>query len=127
MIRLKQLIESTKPIQRPSIMQHNANMRKNWIPMWKTEYDSDLQRINLLVAINYMYEIAQINGFSPDEVEFANESKNPTNHFQLRMYLPNFIIWTSPFIYVDDSHRIVAGRTSIEILDDEYELIKKIL
>ena len=99
---------------------------RDMISMWKKEYDNDLSKIIQLVAYQLLYRIAQdlTNGVNP--IDFENESKSPTNHFQLRMYLYDIILHTFPFIYVDNNHKIIAKRTKIEVLDDDYNSIKEL-
>jgi hypothetical protein len=105
------------------IIDFNKKMKNEYIPTWKEEYVTT-ERINEMVARNYLYEISQKYYGGVEEIEFANESKNPKNHFQLRMYLGNVSLWTEPFIYVDDNHNVVLKRTKIEVVDNNYETIK---
>lgn len=90
------------------------------IPIWKEEYGDD-NKINEMVARNLFYKIAQDLFGGVNEIEFANETKKPKNHFQLRMYLGNFILWTDPFIYVNDKHIIIPKNTKISILNSDYD------
>ncbi len=101
----------------------NRKMKTDWIPMWKEEYGNDLARINELVARQLLYQISQDLFGGVNEIEFANQSKNPTNHFQLVMYVDDMILWTSPFIYVDNNHNAIAKRSKIEVLDSDYETL----
>jgi hypothetical protein len=105
------------------IIDFNKKMRNEYIPTWKEEYVTT-EMINEMVARNYLYAISQKYYEGVNEIEFANESKNPKNHFQLRMYLGNIILWTAPFIYVDDNHNVVLKRTKVEVLNNDYETIK---
>ena len=106
--------------------QFNQKMKTEWIPTWKIDYENDIAKINEMVARHLLYQIAEDLVGGVTEIEFANESKNPTNHFQLRMYLGDIIIWTSPFIYVDNSHKIISNKTKIEILNEDYDTLKQL-
>jgi hypothetical protein len=101
-------------------------MKAEWIPMWKEEYDNDLAKINQMVANHLLYQIAEDLVGGVNEVNFKNESKNPTNHFQMEMYLGNIILFTSPFIYVDNNHKVISNRTNIEVLDENYDTLKQL-
>ena len=99
----------------------NQEIKNEWIDMWKEEYGNDLAKINGLVARHVLYRIAKDLAGGVEVVDFANESKKPTNHFQMNMYLGKIILWTSPFIYVDNNHKVIASRTKIKVLDEDYE------
>jgi hypothetical protein len=99
---------------------------RDMISMWKKEYDNDLSKINQLVAYQLLFRIAQDLTNSVSPIDFENESKSPTNHFQLSMYLYDIILHTFPFIYVDNNHKIIAKRTKIEVSDDDYNSIKEL-
>ena len=105
------------------IIDFNKKMRNEYIPTWKEEYVTT-ERINEMVARNYLYAISEKYYEGVNEIEFANESKNPKNHFQLNMYIGNVILSTNPFIYVDDNHNVVLKRTKVEVLDNNWETIK---
>jgi hypothetical protein len=106
------------------VIAFNKKMQgKEYLPYFKEEY-STTEEINKTIAAYYLQEIAKKYVGWVNEIEFANESKNPRNHFQLRMYLEDKILWTAPFIYVDDNHKVVAKDTKIELLDRNYETIK---
>lgn len=94
---------------------------KDRIKEWKDEYGNDTALINEMVARNLLYKIAQDLFGGVEEIDFANESKKPTNHFQMVMYLGDMILWTSPFIYVDNNHKVIARRTKIKVLNEDYE------
>jgi hypothetical protein len=99
----------------------NQEIKNEWIDMWKEEYGNDLAKINSLVARHVLYRIAKDLVGGVEVIDFANESKKPTNHFQMNMYLGGIILWTSPFIYVDNNHKVIASRTKIKVLDEDYE------
>jgi hypothetical protein len=106
------------------VTEFNKKMQgKDYLPYFKEEY-STTEEINKTIAAYYLQEIAKKYVGWVNEIEFVNESKNPRNHFQLRMYLEDKILWTAPFIYVDDNHKVVAKDTKIELLDRDYETIK---
>ena len=94
---------------------------KDRIKEWKNEYGNDTALINEMVARNLLYKIAQDLFGGVDEIDFANKAKNPTNYFQMVMYLGNMILWTSPFIYVDNNHKVITSKTKIKVLDEDYE------
>ena len=94
---------------------------KDRIKEWKNEYGNNTALINEMVARNLLYKIAQDLFGGVEEIDFANKAKNPTNHFQMVMYLGNMILWTSPFIYVDNNHKVIASKTEIKVLDEDYE------
>jgi hypothetical protein len=98
----------------------NQKMLNEYIPMWKEEY-GDVAKINEMVARFLLYQISQDLFGGVEEIEFANESKNPTNHFQMRMYLGEFILWTNPFVFVDNKHRVIAKNSKIIILNSDYD------
>jgi hypothetical protein len=108
-----------------SIVAFNKMIEKEWLPMWKEEYDNDLGRINELVARHYLYAISQKHFEAFEEIEFSNKSKSPTNHFQMIMYIGQNILWTSPFIYVDNKHKIISSKTKVQLLNADYETIKE--
>ena len=99
----------------------NQKMKTDWIPMWKEEYGNDTARINELVARQLLYQISEDLFGGVEEIEFANKSKKPTNHFQMNMYLGDVILWTSPFIYVDNNHKAIARRSEIKVLNNDYD------
>jgi hypothetical protein len=99
----------------------NQKMKTDWIPMWKEEYGNDIAHINELVARHLLYQISEDLFGGVEEIEFANKSKNPTNHFQMNMYLGDVILWTSPFIYVDNNHKAIAKRSEIKVLNNDYD------
>ena len=99
----------------------NQKMKTDWIPMWKEEYENDLAIINEMVARHLLYKIAEDLVGGVNEINFKNESKKPTNHFQMEMYLGEIILFTGPFIYVDDKHHVIAKRTKIEVLNSDYD------
>jgi len=99
----------------------NQKMKTDWIPMWKEEYGNDIAHINELVARHLLYQISEDLFGGVEEIEFANKSKNPTNHFQMNMYLGDIILWTSPFIYVDNNHKAIARRSEIKVLNNDYD------
>jgi hypothetical protein len=94
---------------------------KDRIKEWKNEYGNDTALINEMVARNLLYKIAQDLFGGVNEIDFANKAKNPTNYFQMVMYLGNMILWTSPFIYVDNNHKVITSKTKIKVLDEDYE------
>jgi hypothetical protein len=99
----------------------NQKMKVEWIPMWKEEYSNDIAKINELVARHLLYQVAEDLVGGVNEINFKNESKNPTNHFQMEMYLDNIILFTGPFIYVDDKHNVIAKNTKILVLNEDYD------
>jgi hypothetical protein len=117
---IKGIIEKIKSYKIP-FKPFNQKMKAEWIPMWKEEYDNDLPKINQMVANHLLYQIAEDLVGGVNEVNFKNESKNPTNHFQMEMYLGNIILFTSPFIYVDDKHNVIAKNTKILVLNEDYD------
>lgn len=106
-----------------SYKKFNQKMKTDYIPGWKIEYENDLAKINEMVARYLLYQISEDLFGGVEEIDFANSSKEPTNHFQMRMYLGPIALWTSPFIYVDNTHKVVEERTAIEVLDDNYDTI----
>ena len=123
----EQILNKIKGYKLFSIKEFNKKMAEEWIPMWKTEYENDVAKINELVARNFLYELAQELVGGVQEIDFRNEGKNPVNHFQMEMYLGNIILQTAPFIYVDNNHKVVSKRTQIEILNNDYDTIKKLM
>lgn len=99
----------------------NQKMKTDWIPMWKEEYENDLTKINEMVARHLLYKIADDLVGGVNEINFRNESKKQTNHFQMEMYLGEIILFTGPFIYVNDKHQVIAKRTKIEVLNSDYD------
>jgi hypothetical protein len=99
----------------------NERMKTEWIPMWKEEYGNDIAGINERVARHLLYQISKDLFGGVEEIEFANKSKNPTNHFQMNMYLGDVILWTSPFIYVDNNHKVIAKQSEIKVLNNDYD------
>lgn len=102
----------------------NNFLINEYIPYWKKEYNNDIKKINFLVAQELLFKISQDLFGGVNQVSFNNESKEPTNHFQLTMDLGDYMLCTSPFIYVDNNHKIIAKKTNIEILNNDYETIK---
>lgn len=124
---INKLIDSMSKLKyaEGGIVSFNKMMQKEWLPTYKSEYKNDISKINEMVARHYMYGIAEKHFGSVNEIDFANESKNPRNHFQMRMYIGDKILWTSPFINVDDNHKVVASKTKVELLDNDYKTIKE--
>jgi hypothetical protein len=116
----KELINKLKKYRIP-YKEFNQKMKTEWIPMWKEEYGNDIAIINENVARHLLYQIGEDLFGGVNEIDFANKSKNPTNHFQMVMYLGEFILWTSPFIYVDNNHKVISKHTAVKILDSDYE------
>lgn len=116
------VIEKIKSYRIP-FKEFNQKMKTDWIPMWKEEYENDLTIINEMVARHLLYKIADDLVGGVEEINFKNESKKPTNHFQMEMYLGEIILFTGPFIYVDDKHKVIAKRTKIEVLNSDYDEI----
>lgn len=116
-------MKEIKNLKAPSVASFNRKMQKE-LKFLITEYEGNIADINYRIATEYLHSIVVKMGAVPMEVEFANQSKNPINHFQLRVYLDKYIIWTNPFVYVDDKHKVVAERTNIEILNYDYDTIK---
>jgi len=110
-----------------TVTEFNNNLKSqdnSWI---FEEYVSEESR-NLHIAFLYLQQIAQDLGYPPQEIEFLNSSKKPKNHFQLKMYLDNTLIWAT-FVYVETGKKypyVLANRSNIELLDEDYNLIKKI-
>lgn len=120
----KELLNKIKSYKIPFKEVNESN--RDMISEWKKEYDNDLQKINQLVAYQLLFRISKdlFGGVSP--IHFQNESKSPTNHFQLALYFYDMILDTSPFIYVDNNHKIIAKRTKIQVLDNDYNSIKEL-
>jgi len=95
---------------------------KERIEDWKNEY-GDVSTINEMVARELLYRIGYDLFNGVEEVDFRNYSKKPQNHFQMVMDFGDYIIYTGPFVYVDDNHKVVAKRTQIEILNSDWDLI----
>jgi hypothetical protein len=119
-IKIKEDISSKIKTYRIPYNQFNIEI-KGRIKEWKDEYGNDTALINEMVARNLLYKIAQDLFGGVEEIDFVNKAKNPTNHFQMVMYLGNMILWTSPFIYVDNNHKVIANKTEIKVLDEDYE------
>jgi hypothetical protein len=109
--------------ERGGITAFNDMIKSEWLNAWKVEYENDIARINEMVARQYLYQIALKNFGGVEEIEFVNQSKKPKNQFQMRMYLGELVLYTSPFIYVDDNHKVVQKRTKVELLNADYETI----
>ena len=101
----------------------NSRIKNNFIQTWKEDYGNDIKKINEMVARHLLYEIAQDLFDGVNEIEFMNESKSPINHFQMQMHLGEVILFTAPFIFVDNNHNVVPKNTNIELLDSDYETI----
>lgn len=98
----------------------NKKMLNDYIPMWKEEY-GDLAKINEMVARHVLYQISEDIFGGVNEIEFFNETKNPTNHFQMGTYLGEFNLSTNPFIYVDNKHKVISKNTKIVVLNSDYD------
>ena len=116
----QEIISKIKTYRIP-FKQFNERMKTEWIPMWKEEYGNDIADINERVARHLLYQISEDLFGGVEEIEFANKSKNPTNHFQMNMYLGDVILWTSPFIYVDNNHKVIAKQSEIKVLNNDYD------
>ena len=123
----EQTLNKIKGYKLFSVKDFNIKMANEWVPMWKTEYENDVAKINEMVARHFLYELAQELVGGVEEIDFRNKGKNPVNHFQMEMYLGNIILQTVPFIYVDNNHKVISKRTQIEILNNDYDTIKKIM
>lgn len=106
------------------IVGFNKKIKDEYLNTWKDEYET-VERINEMVARYYLYELGMKYYGSVEEIQWVNESKKPKNHFQMRMYLGEVTLDTSPFIYVDDNHRVVKSKTKVEVINTEsWETIK---
>lgn len=79
------------------------------------DYNGDLMSINLSVASRFLTALAVKVGLGAGDVDHENSSKQSANYFQLRMY--SELSLRASFVYVDDKHRVVPERTSVEIED----------
>jgi hypothetical protein len=98
----------------------NQKIAVEYLSNWKKEY-VDISEINEMVARQLLYRISEDLFGGVEEIEFKNWSKKPKNHFQMVMYLGEYILNTSPFIYVNDKHIIIPKNTKIEILNYDYD------
>ena len=116
-------------MEKGGIVGFNKMIESEYLKSYKEDYNT-IESINAAIAFNYMQQIAIKNGFPVSEIEFVNQSINPQNHFQMTMntYNPetneDVIIYTAPFIYVNDNHKVVDKRTNIEFLNSDWETIK---
>ena len=128
----KQIDEATGNVKMADggVVKFNKMIESEYLKTYKEDYDS-IEKINSIVAMQYLQQIAIKNGFPVGMVEFVNESKNPKNHFQMTMYTydveknQDVIIYTAPFVYVDDKHKVVQSKTKVELLNSDWETIKK--
>jgi hypothetical protein len=127
------LIFSTKILNiyaKGGMTEFNKKMDSEYLKYYKEDYDS-IEKINAAIAVKYLQEIAEKNGFPVNETYFQNEKLNPRNHFQMLMqtYDPktnkDVIIYSAPFVYVDDKHKVVKSKTKVELLNSDWETIKK--
>jgi hypothetical protein len=123
--QLQQILDKAKTYRIP-YSQFNQKMKTDWIPVWKDEYENDTNKVNEMVARHLLYQIAQDLMGGVEEIEFRNQSKTPTNHFQMTMHLGDIILDTAPFIYVDNNHKVIVGKTKIEILNGDYDTLKQL-
>lgn len=79
------------------------------------DYNGDLMSINSSVARRFLVALAVKVGLDAGDVDHENASKKSANHFQLRLY--SELQLRAIFVYVDDKHRVVPERTSVEIED----------
>ena len=84
----------------------------------------DLSYVNSSVAVAYLQYLAESIGEKYYQWDWLNESKEPTNLFQIDMMIEGGKILSGVFIYVDDNHKVVQSKSNVEILDDNYNLIK---
>jgi hypothetical protein len=121
---------SVQKMSKGGVVEFNKMIESEYLKTYKEDYDS-IEKINSIVATQYLQQIAIKNGFPVGEVEFVNESKNPKNHFQMTMHTydveknQDVIIYTAPFVYVDDKHKVVQSKTKVELLNSDWETIKK--
>ena len=100
---------------------------RNLLSKDEIEYE-DIGGINLVVARRFLNWVMEQLGYMPNDTEWINRNKEPENLFQLEGYTEEgYIFSTSPFIYVDNNHKVVKKRTEIELLDDDFNFVKKIL
>lgn len=123
----EQILDKIKNYKLFSIKEFNKKMALEQIPEWKTEYENNIAKINEMVARHFLYDLAKDLVGGVNEIHFVNESKNPVNHFQMEMHLGDIILDTAPFIYLDNNHRVISKRTKIEVLNDDYNTIKKLM
>lgn len=94
----------------------NSKIRRDGIlKMFIDDYQGDLKSINSRIASRFLNELSNKLGNGYEEVDFANESKDPENHFQMRLYGVVGIIAT--FVYVDGDHKVVAEKSTIDLVD----------
>jgi transposase-like protein len=121
--RDKIVCTNIEKFEQGGVIEFNKKMSKEYLSTYKEEYGT-IEKINEMIARNYLHEIAIKYFGGTTEIEFVNEKKNPKNHFQMRLYLGDFILYTAPFIYVDDKHKVVSKKTKIELLNNDYETIQ---
>lgn len=86
--------------------------------------EKDLSYVNSSVAVAYLQYLADSIGAKYYQWDFHNESKMPTNHFQIDMELEGGNILSALFVYVDDNHRVVKSKSNVKLLDEDYNTIK---
>ena len=120
----QQILDKIKTYKIP-YEKFNQEIKKE-IPTWKIDYNNDLSEINEMVARDLLYQISKDLFGGVEEIEFKNQSKSPINHFQMVMDLGKYVLYTNPFIYIDNNHKAIANeegqqKTKILILDENYD------
>ena len=92
---------------------------------WIFEEYKDVEVQNEVIARRFLYFVAKQINQEPFDIEFANESKKPVNHFQMYLYLENGSTLYGCMIIVENK-KVVASRTNLELVDENYDTIKVI-
>ena len=92
---------------------------------WIFQEYKDIEVQNEVIARRFLYFVAKKINQEPCDIEFANESKKPVNHFQMYLYLENGYTLHACMIHVDNK-KVVAKYTNLQLLDENYDTIKVI-
>lgn len=115
-------------MEKGGVIEFNKNFETRLNELKKDyQYDgseNDLSKINSNVAVAFLQHLADSIGEKYYQWDWANESKNPTNYFQIDMYLESGNTLRGLFVYVDDNHKVIKSKSNVKLFDNDYNEIK---
>lgn len=115
-------------MEKGGVIEFNKNFETRLNELKKDyQYDgseNDLSKINADVAISYMQYLAKSIGEQPYQWDWENESKHPTDYFQVEMQLESGNVLRALFVYVDNKHKVVKSKSNVKLYDNDYNEIK---
>lgn len=100
---------------------------KGEIDMLSVEYDNT-NDINEFISRKFISDMAiAFFGLDVYETNLRNKVNKPINNFQLESYLSDGTIIYASFIHVNNNHEIELDKCDINLMTNDYDIIKKII